>query len=163
MKTKVIRYDIEVNLVTDLFAAISPIHREDGSIDELAYSEYQEFVFNVYSALDENEFEVIEIEDSTRSDTSYYFTAYRKSESSDNSIKCLFFIRISDHNIPKESEEGRRRYYKNKAEELKQPKTKKKQTWNLKDIIVNGSTYDSYEAALKGVGDRLKMDVSKYL
>ena len=156
MSLKIIRFDIEVNLISDVSAAIKPIRREDGSTDSTALAEYQEFLINVLSVIDENDFEVIEDTESPFSATSYYITTYKKSESTMDSIKCIIFIRISDHNLSEETHKQRVNYYKSKADILKQPKSKKKQTWRFKNIVVNNETFDSYEDALDEIDNKLK-------
>lgn len=158
MKSKTLRYDIQVNFIAenDIEAAINPIVRDDGSIDESALSEYQEFLINVFSILDENEFEVIEDHESDRSSTSHYMSAYKKDALSGESIKCIIFIRISDHDLARRSEDSRKSYYKSEAERLKQPKSKKKQTWRFYNIVVNGQKFNSYDEALEAINRKLK-------
>lgn len=153
--TKIITYNVEVQLVSEVEAAINPIQKEDGSIDQAALAEYQEFLINVLAVLDEHEFEIIEDHESPRSETSYYISAFKKSESTSDNIKCVFFIRVSDHVLNKDTNQLRSEYYKSEAERLKQPKSKKKQTWRLKNIVVNGDTFDSYDAAIEEIGKRL--------
>ena len=47
------------------------------------------------------------------------------------------------------------RYYSAIADEIKQPTTKHKQVWRLKEIIVNNQHYLSYEDALADIDKRL--------
>lgn len=160
------KLDIIVNLEPIIDIAASSIHRiynKDGSIDQWALIEYEDFVINVLALFDYYDFEVLDEQYSNKSKTSMYFTIYRKSESNEADIKCLFFIRISDHDYQekskenrKETEKNRTEYHKREAERLKQPKTKKRQKWKVRNIIVNDEIFDSYTEALDAVEKMLK-------
>lgn len=159
--SKEFKLDIIVNLepITDIAASsIHRVYNKDGSIDQWALIEYEDFVINVLALFDYYEFEVLDEKYSNKSKTSMYFTIYRKSESNEADIKCLFFVRISDHDYKEKSKEDRKKtekhrkeYHEREAERLKQPKTKKRQKWKARNIIVNDETCDSYNEALDKV------------
>lgn len=156
MRNKVLKIDIVVNYYSDvIMATIPPIYDENGKLDVAALSEFQEFAINVVSVLDYNEFEPIDMTESDYSETSFYYTAYKRDESTNTNIKCLIFLRISDHNLKSETEKQRKEYYRNKADELKQPPWKQRQKWKFKSIVVNNETYNSYDEALEGLEDIL--------
>lgn len=155
-KVKIVKINVEINMSKEIAASIEPILRKDGSVDEAALGEYQEFLINVLSVLDENEYEVLEDRHSNQSDTSYCITAYKKSESTAQDIKCIIFIRISDHALSSYAQNNISNYHKREAERLKQPVSKTKQTWRFKNIIVNGDIFDSYDAALDEISRKLK-------
>ena len=136
-------------------SSILPLNRSDGSVDELALSEYEEFIINALEVFDEHDFELIEEAESNRS-KSMYFSFVKKDDYTNQSYKYILFVRISDHAINSGHKGMRKDYYKNKAEEMKRPQTKGKQTWRFKEIIVNKSTFGSYDDALDAIDQRLQ-------
>lgn len=154
--TPVKRIVIEVKYSLLVSASdILPLQNEDGTYNEAALAEYEEFVVNALEVFDRNDFEVIEEAESDRS-KSMYFTLVKKGDQVVHDYKYILFIRISDHLLSDRSKLGRMHYYADKAQDLKQPQSKKKQVWRLKDVIVNGHVFDSYEAALIDLDNRLR-------
>lgn len=147
--------DVRFSLPTSIHASIDPILRKDKTIDEDALAEYNEFIKEAYKVIRSSGFKIIEHYKSSRSETSHYVNAYKKSESSAKNIKCLFFFRISDHDSPKRTEISRWKFHQHKAYELRQPTSKKRQAWVFKDIVVNNKEYDSYDEALKYLKESL--------
>ena len=153
---KIIRFNIDVEFSTSIYSSkIPPIYKDDGSIDQAAFAEYEEFIINVFSILDEVGYDVIEEHESSKSKISYYLSSYKKSESNKSDIKCIIFIRISDHQLREASKKSRTNYYKQLADDMKQPKYKSKQVWRFKNIVVNGDTFESYEDALEFLKQKL--------
>lgn len=162
-KEREFKLNIIVNfeLITDIAAAIHPIYNKDGSIDEAALTEYDEFLINLYSVFDYNEFELIKEEQSNKSETSMYYALYKKSESNEEDIKCIVFVRVSDHDYQektredkKKTEKHRKKYFTDEAERMKQPKDKKRQRWKIRNVVVNNEKYSNDYEALDAV-DRM--------
>lgn len=74
------RFDVDIlvyfEVIQDMIAAseIRPILQEDGIIDDVALSEYLEFITEVLLELDDMGLEIIDYNDSKSSDTSKYYT-----------------------------------------------------------------------------------------
>lgn len=139
---------------TIIAAELLPLQNPDGSYDELALDYYEEFIINALEVFGEHDLVIIDEHQSPRSKSNYF--SFVKEEDLDQAdYKYILFIRISDHDIRQESKAGRRKFYDNKAEALKQPPTKSKQTWKFKDIIVNNARFNTYEEALADIDKRL--------
>lgn len=153
--TKVIgRLTITVEFYNQIAASIRPLVNEDGTPDEGAIAEYEEFIVNALEIFDRYDFEVLEEAESDRSHSMYY--SFVKHDDIENkNYKYILFIRISDHSIDEHSMNGRRKYYSSEASKLKQPETKRKQTWKFKDIIVNDKLFSSYDDALFEIEKRI--------
>ena len=159
MQYKLVKLNIEIFLepeMSEVAANIQPLYKENGILDSGAKADYDEFVMNVYALFDYYDFELLDLEESNRSSTSEYLTFYKKGESTASDIKCIIFIRISDHDLNNETKSQRQRYYEKKAEEYKQPKSKKHQRWKFKSIVVNNTYFDSYDEALDAVERKLQ-------
>lgn len=153
--TKIIgRLTITANLFKDITAEVRPLYYEDGSIDQAALADYEEFIVNALEIFDAHDFQVIEEAESDRSH-SIYFSLVKKDDYANKEYKYVLFIRISDHALSERSKSARHKYYADKASELKQPIDKRKQLWKLKDIIVNDSVFSSYDEALDDIDRRL--------
>ena len=135
-------------------STIKPLYREDGTPDIGSISEYEEFIVNALEIFDRHDFEIIEEAESDRSH-SIYFSFVKHDDLEDKNYKYVLFVKVSDHEISESSKKGRQRYYSDQADKLKQPVSKKKQTWKFKDIIVNKQIFSSYEEALEEVEKRL--------
>lgn len=146
--TVTIEYDVSVAV------SIAPLRHEDGSPDQSAISEYEEFIINALEIFGEHDFEVVEEAESDRSH-SMYFSLVKHDDFTDKDYKYILFVRISDHQIRDRIKKSRKQYYDRRANELKQPAVKKKQTWRFKEIIVNDQIFDSYDDALDEIDRRL--------
>lgn len=153
------RLDIEINLkllyIYNVAASkqLSDVSSIPLEIDDKTLADYDEFVVNVESLFDYYGFDLIDYNPSSRSNTSRYYTYIRKDQSTEKDIKCIFFARISDHNLDVSEHRG---YLANKAEAKKMPKNKNKQKWKFKNIVVNGNTHSSYEEALSEIEEKIK-------
>lgn len=165
MRYKTIKFIIEVEFLDTIKSAIQPLLKEDGTVDPDSMKDYQEFLSKVIDVFDKkNGFSVKDIDKSSRSETSYYYTAIRKDEEANESIKCVIFFRVSDHEFkkPDNSEDdydiarSRSRYYQNKANRYKKPESKSRQRWKFKKVLVNGKEFNSYEEALNKVDITVK-------
>lgn len=153
-EVQLLKFNIEVDYLEVVDGKINPV-LDAGELDSDALDEYLIFVELVKDILSDKGYKIIGFEESPYSDTSKYFTAYRKSESTDMDIKCVWFIRLSDHELSDYAIANHTKYYKHTADDLKQPKSKKRQRWKFKNIVVNGDKYDSYESALTAIKDML--------
>lgn len=133
------RYHIAIHLVSNV-TDISSILKET-DLDQGALGEYQEFLLNIFAVLDEHEFEVSYDESGYRSESIYCITAFKSSESTAEDFRCRISIRIFGEYSPTAFEAAR----------LKQS-SRKKQTWRLKNITVNGEAFAGYYEALEGIG-----------
>ena len=164
MRYKSIKFVIEVEFLDTIKSAIQPLLKSDGTVDEDAMKDYQEFLSKVIDVFDENGFNVKDIEKSSRSETSYYYTAIRKDEEANESIKCVIFFRVSDHELRKNYEDNedydlersRSRHYQEEANKYKKPESKPRQRWKFKKVLVNGQEFNSYDEALVKVNNTVK-------
>lgn len=147
---------VEFELLSEIEATseIKPLSKSDGSLDLRALDLYDEFIINALSVFDYHDFEVLE-EHQSSSSYSYYFTLVKKDYAKNKDYKYILFIRLSDHTNRSESEKARKAFYAKEADRLKEPKTKTKQIWRLKEITINNETYFSYEDALEDLDKRL--------
>lgn len=125
---------IDLEMCNPIAASIKPLEHADGSEDTLAMDEYTDFIINTLVLFDVHDFVVLEERESPYSH-SYYCTLVKKDDYGSADYKYILYIRLSDHN-------------NRKTQEQKQPKTKSKQTWRLKEITVNKDTFNSYDDAL---------------
>ena len=150
------RIDVCVNLIQES----SDIAASMNISDELtgpARDEFDEFTTNVYAMLDYIGYEVTDVEYSHVVDSnSTYFTAYKRNESNEKDIKCLIFIRLSDHSMNIKRKKWQDKYWVDKAQMLKQPQDKTHQKWRFFNIVVDGVKYESYDAAISALEEKLK-------
>lgn len=135
---------------------IKPVNLPDGSYDEQALADYDAFIDNIYASLC-HRFEVVDVEESPMSKTSWYFWIYGKDANGNIATKFLVRLRISDHRYSeRHSGKAERTYVDKKAQEYKQPASKKYQKWKLKNIIVNGQEYSTYWDAENAIDDEME-------
>lgn len=129
------------------YSEIKPVYLQDGTIDEQALADYNAFIDNIYACLS-NRFDIVDIEESLRSKTSWYFWLYGKDANGNVATKFLVRLRISDHEYSEyHNKKSEHNYVRGKAQELKRPLSKREQDWKIKNIIINGRKYNSYEEA----------------
>jgi hypothetical protein len=152
------RIDIKVILtpVTSEVAAtdILPLQLDGEKYDKHAVALYDEFIMNILAIFDYYDFVILEEHQSPYTKSEYY-TLVKKSQYEAQDYRYVLFIRISDHETEIETKKSKMRYYSAVADEIKQPVTKRKQVWRLKEIIVNNQHYASYEEALEDIDRRL--------
>ena len=153
IKINRITVTVYYGLECDVAASI-PLLKTGDVYDPLALDLYEEFIINVLAIFDAHDFEILEEHESPYS-KSNYFSLVKKSDKLSNDYKYILFVRISDHNNREETKKSKKNYYANLADKLKQPTTKSKQRWKLKEIVVNNSRYFSYEDALTDIESRL--------
>lgn len=147
-------YDVGTEDSIDIFSVlcsytdtIKPIKLYDGRVDEQALADYDAFVSNVYECLSYY-FDIVDIQESNRSETSYYFWLYAKNTDNVIATEVIIRLRLSDHQYPKHhSKRAETRYVSDTAQAYKRPATKPYQRWKIKNIVVNDTEYDSYDAA----------------
>lgn len=130
---------------------IKPLIRPDGSVDELAVAEFDDFVTEVYAVLDCNGFDEVEpySESNLENSESRYFIMYRPEDSTDDSIKCIVYIRISDHYLDKSRKEYTNRYHAKHTEDISKNIGKRIRHWKAKNIVVNNKEFNSYDEAIE--------------
>lgn len=137
-------------------AGITPIVWGDNRVDEQALADYDAFVDNIYAALCAF-FDVVNVEESNRSDTSWYFWLYAKNKDGDVATKFIIRLRLSDHDYPAHHKENdEKAYVERQAQTYKRPAGKKFQRWQIKNIVVNNTSYQDYDEALDAIYDELE-------
>lgn len=151
-------YDVPFDV--SVFAAeseINPVYLPDGTIDEQALADYNDFVDNLYTCLCSC-FDVADIEEGTRSKTSWYFYLYGKNKEGKVATKFLVRLRVSDHEYSERHVKHSENHYVDyQAQDLKRPQTKKVQKRKLYSVIVNHETYGSYDDALDDMYDKMEL------
>ena len=138
------RYDIVINQVSGTAEAIPPVFKADGKIDLAAMDDYDEFIFHVFSVLDCHELEIIEEETDPETETSYCITAIGKSGSTAGTEKYVFSINMAGQYSPEAFESA-------KMKSLFHSKL----TWAVRNVVINGDVFDSYDEALDGLDKKL--------
>lgn len=134
---------------------INPSYLQDGTIDEQALADYDAFLDNIYACLS-NRFDIVEIEESPKSVTSWYFWIYGKDADGNIATKLLVRLRISDHEYSKRhNRRAEHDYVKDKAQEFKRPASKREQDWKIINIVINGTKYSSYEEAEDAIYEKM--------
>lgn len=139
---------VHFEVIQDMIAAseIRPILQEDGSIDDVALSEYLEFITEVLLELDDMGLEIIDYNDSKSSDTSKYYTLADREQYETDTMKYIIYLRISDY-VPKLTKEQIDTIKHRRNEFAHRLKVK----WKPRYITVNKDTHYSYEEALEDV------------
>lgn len=161
--------DINIDVYFDVYeiidvaaAAIQPIMKPDGFMDDEAWQLYDEFITNVYGLIN-SRFEEISFEPSPYSNTSWYLWFYVRNKDGSTNGQRIFRIRISDYvnhyglqqsNSDKAAEElakikeKERQYVQKYANDHKRPADKiGDQKYAMKEILVNNSRFDDYDDA----------------
>ncbi len=148
--------DFDMGVYASEKSKIHPVKLPNGERDLQALADYNSFVTNVYGIISEY-FDIVEIEESTKSDTSWYFWIYAKNENGEIATKFLIRLRLSDHEYTqRHSTELEKAFVDKKAQELKRPREKKLQKWRIREIIVNDETYHSYDEAEDAIDEELE-------
>lgn len=146
----------DVKVFGSIPSDITPVTQLDGRIDEQALADYDAFVSNVYAALCAF-FDVVDIEQSDRSETSWYFYIYAKNHDGDTATKFTIRLRLSDHEYSSRHDVGKEKIFvEKKVQEYKRPKEKAYQLWKIKQIVVNNKKYSSYDDAEDAIYDELE-------
>ena len=120
--------------------------------------EYEAFLTNVESKFLMRGFLITNEHFSKNDDLSFYFDAYKKSDVSEMNVRCVIFVRLSDHeySINNESIVRRAKYYNKLADGYKQPKSKLNQDYELVDVVVDGHSNDSYLRAELDIKNKIE-------
>lgn len=136
-------------------SSIEDLQNSNVVYNTIALAEYESFLVNTLDIFEDHDFDVIQEKDSPYS-KSYYAALVKKDQVENADYKFILFVRLSDHENNKHTVKGKKRYYRDLAEKLKQPTTKTKQLWKLKEIVVNNQTFDSYDDALVEIDKLLR-------
>ena len=141
----------------DLISASNtkPLTDAEGVYNSTALDDYQSFLLSILDIFDDHNFDVIK-ESSSPYSQSYYAAFVKRDQIERADYKFILFVRLSDHPSNSKTVKGKQKYYRDLAERLKQPTTKTKQLWKLKEITVNSQTFDSYDAALAEIDKILR-------
>lgn len=150
-------YRIDIKVLLDPVSSetsILPLQLDGEKYDRHALDLYNEFIMNALAIFDYYDFVILEEHQSPYTKSEYY-TLVKKSQYEAQNYRYVLFIRLSDHETEVATKQSKMKYYSKVADDLKQPTTKRKQVWRLKEIIVNDQHYASYEDALEDVDKRL--------
>lgn len=119
-------------------------------IDEQALADYNDFIIEVVNTIENRGFTVLDVSSSNSSETSMYYTLADTRQVNENDIDLIIFLRISDHmqRITKTQKEWIEDTRNATAEKYKQPKTKQRQLWAPRTILVNNNQFDTYDEAI---------------
>ena len=156
-----IRVEVAVESYVDekLIAAsdikpVRPNYPEDNYIDEQALADYDSFIEESIMRIEDCDLEVLERNVSKKSVTSRYFSIVDLTQDTENTAAYMIFLRISDHIIEGDPERMKeiqrdvrehRKYYAKKYGSMQGHKV----TWKVRQVIVNGSRFDSYDEAIE--------------
>jgi hypothetical protein len=128
--------------------------QDDGSIryDADALADYEEFCTDFELEL-ERYTELLDFKVSSSSETSRYYFVYPLDEYGNALKQVIVEIRMSDHELPP--------YHKSRTndrrkESLSRLTGKSNQRYILRDFVINGIKYNSYDSALSDVIGRVK-------
>ena len=141
-----------IKIYIDITFDLVESERVAASTDSLSRPEsddFQVFVTNVYSTILSCGFNILdyEISDKVNSESTYFSIA-KQDDIARKAIKCLLFIRLSDHPLDSSRAKQHHAYYEKKAQSMKIPKDKSHQRWKLVDITVDGVKYTDYYDAI---------------
>lgn len=136
------------------YTEINDILDDMGNVDPQALADYRTFQSNVDAMIDYYGFSILRAKDSkSEPHTSKYEWIAYASQVHAGDTPLIIRLRISDHEqkfgpeYKKEIGQKERR----EADELKRPKTKRKQRFIVTDVVVNNKKYSSYEEALNAM------------
>lgn len=135
-------------------SSIQPLMLPDGSWDQRALDEYEDFVVNVLEIFEYYDFSIIESRESPYSQSKYY-ALVKKGDEDRKDYKYILYVRVSDHDLDRSRTRRQKEWFDEHAQQQKQPSTKSKQRWKLKRITVNKDTYFSYDEALDDLEEKL--------
>lgn len=144
-------YEVEIHDVVASFSNIRPVYNNDEEIDEQALADYDNFIDELLGELDYNDFKLLRASESKSSATSRYYTLADEHQVDDGNIKFIIFLRVSEHHamLDEDQREWVRKQRQKDLDTFKLPKSKKKQRYKLREIIVNNDTYSSYDDAIE--------------
>lgn len=138
--------DYEVDNIFLESTIIRPILTKEGEVDEQALAEYQDFILELLLELDSVGLTVINRYDSKSSETSKYFTLAEETQYMKNNMKYIIYLRVSDH-VPNLTEREKKMIKQKRIGETEKLKVK----WKVRSIIVNNTTFSTYEEAVEYV------------
>lgn len=159
-----ITIDIDVYLepvVTDVAAAysnIKPVYNENKEIDEQALADYDCFIEELLGEFEYNGLKLLRASESKSSATSRYYTLADEAQVNAKDIKYIIFLRVSEHHAALDEEQKAwvREQRRKDLEHFKQPKTKNKQRFKVREVLVNNETYPSYDAAIADIENKIQ-------
>lgn len=154
-----IRVEVVLDEQTELISSttirpIQPGYPVDYSVDEQALADYNSFIEDTKAEIEDLDLEIIDSNKSKRSYTSRYFTIVDLDQYVQHTLRYLIFLRISDHT---DADFGEDQISINKAvrerrNQIKERLSKEqghKVIWKVKEVIVNGSRFASYDEAIE--------------
>ena len=150
---------MQEELVQKVASSIKPIRPNfptDNTVDEQALADYNSFIQNSIEEIEDLGLEVIEENASKKSEASRYFALIDVTQDIERTAKYLIFLRISDHYpVDRQDDNERvddairynREYLRKKYSDFQGHRIK----WKVRQIIVNGTTFDNYADALEEV------------
>lgn len=145
-----VQSDIDI-AATDIKPII--IDKDKQILDDSAQSDFNVFVQNLFATLTYYDFEILDDYKHTSKSfprTSEYCWVAHRTELDADSVPKYINLRISDHfqNFSKARDRQLAKQRQAEANSIKRPSTKKKQKFEVEEIVVNNQTYFTYEDAL---------------
>lgn len=150
------RYYVPVQ-VTSSIDPVQPNYPIDKSIDEQALADYDSFIEDSREEIESMDREIVEQNKSNKSPTSRYFTLVDLTQHVEHSIQYMIFLRISDHFPTDTDDEEHReidqaiRQHRDSTKARLSAEQGHRVVWKVRQIIVNGERYSSYDEALDRV------------
>lgn len=150
-------HEVAANIAA-AFSEIKPVYDENGELDMQALADYDCFVEDVLGELWYYGFQIMRASESQSSKTSKYYTLANEDQVKANDIKYLIFLRISEHHsmLDEEQKAWVRKEREKDLQKFKQPATKPKQKFKVREILVDKDSYPSYDAAMEEVVSRIR-------
>lgn len=144
---------------TDIYSTeVLPIS-VGNEIDQQALANYNAFLETLWGMIDYYGFRLLRSKDSKSFPytSKYTWLAYAEDVDADN-IPLMIKLRVSDHvqNFSKNHRKELQELNRAEAEELKRPSTKRKQRFVVKNIVVNGEQFATYEEALNAIDKEIR-------
>lgn len=135
---------------------IQPGYPVDHSVDEQALADYNSFIEDCKAEIEDLDLEIIDSNKSKRSYTSRYFTIVDLDQHVQHTLRYLIFLRISDHLDANFGDDqiAINRVIRDHRDRLKDKLSKEqghRVVWKVKEVIVNGSRFTSYDEAIEYV------------
>lgn len=156
MKTRVMTFNIVVDLEPVAMVVNANKSTDDFLMDIGTLEDYNDFTASVELLLEDRGFIIDKKYNSNRPNSlSFYITCHREDEDDGSTIKCVFYIRISDHRLSDEDQKIQKAYWNGERERLSDKLKRRIAVWRPKTIIVNNVPFESYDDVLRDVANKI--------
>lgn len=160
--------DVSVSFISNEsindIAASNTSSFKDKIIDDSAMSDYQLFVENAISIIEYYGFQQLDDPEYGDHKISTRLMLAHELQIENNDIPCVIVFRVSDHiqNFSESLKRKNRAKTNARVQKAKLPQSKRKQKYNLYQIIVNDSTFETYEEALNEIESIVQTWIEKW-